>query len=177
MIDHQNMQGEKYCADKYEKISLSHRKTVFDTEKIQPGKSQHDGSPDKRAAFFSEKESDNGNDHNVAGGNESGLAHCGIFDPELLKITGKTKKNPAGASSCDEDAELRSSLLCGNFLLFLSSVQKPDNRKEHRRADQVSGGVESESSYIIHAHALGYESHAPYGGGEKQDQRIFQFDL
>ena len=105
MIDDQNMYGKKKSTDQNQKFSFSNSKSLSrgQAEKIKTAQRQNDSNPDKRAAFFSEKNADYRNDDNITGSNKSGFSYscvCGLFfssaDFGLLRsrMTGKSVSEP-----------------------------------------------------------------------------------
>lgn len=74
MIDDQNMYGKKKSTDQNQKFSFPIANPLpGQAEKIKTAQRQNDSNPDKRAAFFSEKNADYRNDDNITGSNKSGL--------------------------------------------------------------------------------------------------------
>lgn len=119
MIDDQNMYGKKKSTDQNQKFSFSNSKSLSrgQAKKIKTAQRQNDSDPDKRAAFFSEKNADYRNDDNITGSNKSGFSYSCVFDSKLLKITCQAENDATADTARDQD------LLIGRCLWsFFSSA-------------------------------------------------------
>ena len=105
MIDDQNMYGKKKSTDQNQKFSFSNSKSLSrgQAEKIKTAQRQNDSDPDKRAAFFSEKNADYRNDDNITGSNKSGFSYSCVFDSKLLKITCQAENDATADTARDQD--------------------------------------------------------------------------
>ena len=170
MVDHQDMQGKKYCTDQHEQFSLTNGKSLAwcQAEKVQTAQGKDHGDPDKRAAFFLKEDTDDRNDDDVAGGDESGFADGGVFDTELLEVACKAEQDTAADTAGDQSFAVRRCLFTGRSGL----TKSPDDRQQCDRTDDISNGIEGKASNIVHADALCDKSHTPDGGGQQKQKRI-----
>ena len=104
MIDDQNMYGKKKSTDQNQKFSFSNSKSLSrgQAEKIKTAQRQNDSDPDKRAAFFSEKNADYRNDDNITGSNKSGFSYRCVLYSDLLQVTCYTKCQSTTDSTQDD---------------------------------------------------------------------------
>lgn len=104
IVNDQNVQGKENCTDQYQNVSQANGKSVCNTKKIKSDQCHDNGCPDKWAAFLSQEKSDNRDNDNVAGGNETGFSYRCVLDAELLEVAGSKESDPTGDAADPEVA-------------------------------------------------------------------------
>lgn len=134
MIDDQNMYGKKKSTDQNQKFSFSNSKSLSrgQAEKIKTAQRQNDSDPDKRAAFFSEKNADYRNDDNITGSNKSGFSYSCVFDSKLLKITCQAENDATADTARDQDLLIGRCLWSVFFFGRFWLAEKQDDRQKRQ---------------------------------------------
>lgn len=104
IVNDQNVQGKKESAHQYQNVSKADGKTVRDADEIKSDQSHDNSCPDKRTAFLSQEKSDNWDNDNIAGCDETGFSYGCILDAELLEIAGSKEGDSAGDATDTEIA-------------------------------------------------------------------------
>ena len=102
MVNDQNVQGKEDRTDQYQNIPEADRKTVCNAKKVKSHQSHNNGCPDKGTAFLSQEKSDDRDNHNVAGCDETGFSYRCVLNAELLEVAGSKEGNAAGNAAQPE---------------------------------------------------------------------------
>ena len=97
MIDEKYLNGKAQRADQHQKVSVGDGQSVIDAEQIHTEGGQRHTKPHAEGNLLFQKESGQGNDHDVQSGDKAGFAHggIGVSHTDLLKRAGNHQSRTA----------------------------------------------------------------------------------
>ena len=176
MVDDQNVHREKHRTHQDQKIPLGDAEPILHAQEIKARHGHRHAEPNDFGYFFTNKESQQWDNHDVQSGDEPGLPRRCHADAHLLKTAGDAQKH-AAAGAADEGIAVdllflrRGGALGGR----LGLVKKHDHRQQHDAADEGPDAVVGKGSHMIHPRALGHKGCPPDERRQEQHEIALHF--
>ena len=96
------MKRKTKSADKDKNITFAQGKTFCHAEQVQADNGESDTDPGNKTDFFTHKKAEDRDNHDIHGGDKSGLANGCVDNANLLKRTGNCQKDTADNTADDQ---------------------------------------------------------------------------
>ena len=170
----QNLEGKDNGTGKEVQVAFLQMKVpLCHAEQIHAKSRQPYGGPDAQSNLFPQENPQQRHQHHIQRADEARFAHSGIPHAELLQSASQ-KQADAAADAAEKEQPVVLFPVSLPGLLFAAPVHDGRHGQQHHQGNDIPHRDKSERAHIVHAHALGHKSKAPYQGGCEQDQGLPQ---